>query len=157
MARSDPGSVARTCSFLHNSAPHNSADHRGGCRIMRGRIMKGGTRDRSTDFTHMSQGSHQTFELRSEGGDRVVSQNTPKDSNAAFGHNQKGLRNKNPKSEYRNPKQIQNSKFKCSKRMSFQRLQEVASKVVGTASESFGHFDFGHLILFRISCLGFRI
>jgi hypothetical protein len=53
----------------------------------------------------------------------------------------------NPKSEIRNPKQIQNIKAQNSK-------QKQATALGG--SFCFGHLDFGHLILFRISCFEFR-
>jgi len=53
----------------------------------------------------------------------------------------------NPRSEYPNPKQIQNLK------------SPMFKTLLGTSSQfsRFGNWDFGHSDLFRIWCLGFGI
>jgi hypothetical protein len=51
----------------------------------------------------------------------------------------------NPKFEYRNSKQILNPNFR------------MDGTVLMTNSLRFEHLDFGHSLLFRASCFGFRI
>ena len=77
------------------------------------------------------------------------------------------LRGLNSKSDTRNPKQIQNPKLECSKRITRKSLNKRAQttdecvraivSIAPIASYRFCHWPFGHLNLFRISDFVFRI